>query len=172
MTLKTLSDKAKTFTFTYEFKDLDTARVAGSALMGYMTGTYYQPVISLNFKGKGMLVVEYMEDNKLNDTFKRICDGFKDYYKRPEKEETTEERYKRERVTQLKEKENFESLLNKIINYELELLDYADRLLSDTPITMDSMTAYGTLDLVGSDSVDLLKSLDNDKEYKGIAEYY
>jgi hypothetical protein len=72
-------------------------------------------------------------------------------------------------VTQLKEKENFESLLNKIINYELELLDYADRLLSDTPITMDSMTAYGTLDLVGADSVDLLKSLDNDKEYKGIA---
>lgn len=171
MTLKTLSDKAKTFTFTYEFKDLDTARVAGSALMGYMTGTYYQPVISLNFKGKGMLVVEYVEDNKLNNTFKRICDGFKDYYKRPEKEETTEERYKRERVTQLKE-ETFKSLLNKIINYELELLDYADRLLSDTPITMDSMTAHGTLDLVGVDSVDLLKSLDNDKEYKGIAEYY
>ena len=72
-------------------------------------------------------------------------------------------------MTQLKEKENFESLLNRIINYELELLDYADRLLSDTPITMDSMTAYGTLDLVGADSVDLLKSLDNDKEYKGIA---
>ena len=75
-------------------------------------------------------------------------------------------------MTQLKEKENFESLLNKIINYELELLDYADRLLSDTPITMDSMTAYGTLNLVGADSINLLKSLDNDKEYKGIAEYY
>lgn len=28
MTLKTFSDKAKTFTFTYEFKDLDTAMVA------------------------------------------------------------------------------------------------------------------------------------------------
>ena len=75
-------------------------------------------------------------------------------------------------MAQLKEKENFESLLNKIINYELELLDYADRLLSDTPITMDSMTAYGTLNLVGADSINLLKSLDNDKEYKGIAEYY
>jgi phage protein len=172
MTLKTLSDKAKTFTFTYEFKDLDTARVVGHALLGYMTGTYYQPVISLNFKGKGMLVVEYVEDNKLNKTFKRICDSFKDYYNQPVNDETFEERYKRERVTQLKEKENFESLLNKIINYELELLDYADRLLSDTPITMDSMTAHGTLDLVGADSVNLLKSLDNDKEYKGIAEYY
>ena len=171
MTLRTLSDKAKTFTFTYEFKDLDTARVVGHALLGYMTGTYYQPVISLNFKGKGMLVVEYVEDNKLNKTFKRICDSFKDYYNQPVNDETFEERYKRERVTQLKE-ETFESLLNKKINYEIELLDYADRLLSDTPITMDSMTAYGTLDLVGADSIDLLKLLDNDKEYKGIAEYY
>ena len=81
MTLKTLSDKAKTFTFTYEFKDLDTARVAGSALMGYMAGTYFQPTISLTYKGKGTLFVEYVEDNKLNKTFKRICDGFKDYYK-------------------------------------------------------------------------------------------
>ena len=88
------------------------------------------------------------------------------------KAETFEERYKRERVTQLKEKETFKSLLNKIINYELELLDYADRLLSDTPITMDSMTAHGTLDLVGADSVNLLQSIDNDKEYKGIADYY
>ena len=172
MTLKTLSDKAKTFTFTYEFKDLDTARVAGSALMGYMAGTYFQPTISLTYKGKGTLLVEYVEDNKLNKTFKRICDSFKNYYNQPVDDEAFEERYKRERVTQLKEKENFESLLNKIINYELELLDYADRLLSDTPITMDSMTAHGTLDLVGADSVYLLKSLDNDKEYKGIAEYY
>lgn len=37
MTLKTFSSKAKTFTFTYEFKDLDTALVAGHALLGYMT---------------------------------------------------------------------------------------------------------------------------------------
>jgi hypothetical protein len=87
------------------------------------------------------------------------------------KAETFEERYKRERVTKLRETEDFDSLLNKVINYELELLDYADRLLSDTPITMDSMTAHGTLDLVGVDSVNLLKSLDNDKEYRGLADY-
>lgn len=86
--------------------------------------------------------------------------------------DTFEERYKRERITQLNESENFESLANKVAEYELELLDYADRLLSDTPITMDSMTAHGTLDLVGADSVKLLKSLDNDKEYRGLAEYY
>lgn len=29
MTLKVFSDQAKTFTFTYEFKDQDTAQVAG-----------------------------------------------------------------------------------------------------------------------------------------------
>lgn len=86
--------------------------------------------------------------------------------------ETFEERYKRDRIMQLKESEDFESLANKVAEYELELLDYADRLLSDTPITMDSMTAYGTLDLVGADSVKLLKLLDNDKEYRGLAEYY
>lgn len=86
--------------------------------------------------------------------------------------ETFEERYKRERITQLKESENFESLANKVAEYELELLDYADRLLSDTPITMDSMTAHGTLDLVGADSVNLLKSLDKGKKYRGLADYY
>ena len=84
MTLKTFSDKAKTFTFTYEFKDQDTAQVAGHALLGYMTGTYCQPVISLTYKDKGTLVAEYVEENKLNKTFKRICDSFKDYYKQPE----------------------------------------------------------------------------------------
>ena len=89
-----------------------------------------------------------------------------------EQTETFEELYKRERIMQLKESEDFESLANKVAEYELELLDYADRLLSDTPITMDSMTAYGTLDLVGADSVKLLKLLDNDKEYRGLADYY
>lgn len=87
------------------------------------------------------------------------------------KAETFEERYKQERVTKLRETEDFDSLLNKVSEYELELLDYADRLLSDTPITMDSMTAHGTLDLVGADSVNLLKLLDNDKEYRGLADY-
>ena len=86
--------------------------------------------------------------------------------------ETFEEYYKRERITQLRESEDFESLANKAAEYELELLDYADRLLSDTPITMDSMTAHGTLDLLGADSVNLLKSLDTDKKYRGLADYY
>ena len=52
MTLKTLSDKAKTFTFTYEFKDQDTAQVAGRALMGYMIGTFEVPSVSITYKDK------------------------------------------------------------------------------------------------------------------------
>ncbi len=103
MTLKTFSDKAKTFTFTYEFKDLDTALVAGHALLGYMTGTYEVPSISITHKDKGTLVAEYVEDKKLNKTFKRICDSFKDYYNQPVNDEAFEERYKRERVLQFKE---------------------------------------------------------------------
>ena len=40
-----------------------------------------------------------------------------------------------------KSQKDFESLLEKVTDYELELLDYADRLLSDKAIPMDSMTA-------------------------------
>lgn len=161
----------KTFNFTYEFKNLDTAMVAGHALLGYMTGTYCQPAISLTYKNKGTLVAEYVEDKKLNYIFKRICDSFKDYYKQPVNDEAFEERYKRERVLQLKESEDFESLLNKVTDYELELLDYAERLLSDKSIPMDSMTAFGTLEMLGNESINLLQKLDVEGEYKGLADY-
>ncbi|VPO90947.1 phage protein [Streptococcus pneumoniae] len=161
----------KTFNFTYEFKDLDTAMVAGHALLGYMTGTYCQPAISLTYKNKGTLVAEYVEDKKLNYIFKRICDSFKDYYKQPVNDEAFEERYKRERVLQLKESEDFESLLNKVTDYELELLDYAERLLSDKPILMNSMTAFGTLEVLGNESINLFQKLDVEGEYKGLADY-
>ncbi|HEW7713104.1 TPA: hypothetical protein V0761_001255 [Streptococcus pneumoniae] len=161
----------KTFNFTYEFKDLDTAMVAGHALLEYMTGTYCQPAISLTYKNKGTLVAEYVEDKKLNYIFKRICDSFKDYYKQPVNDEAFEERYKRERVLQLKESEDFESLLNKVTDYELELLDYAERLLSDKPILMNSMTAFGTLEMLGNESINLFQKLDVEGEYKGLADY-
>lgn len=171
MTLKSISDKAKTFTFTYYFCDQETAQVAGHALLGYMAGTYCQPAISLTYKDKGTLVAEYVEYNKLNKTFKRICDSFKDCHKQPGEAEAFEERYKRERVAQLKESEDFESLLEKVTNYELELLDYADRLLSDKPIPMDSMTAFGTLEMLGDESISLLQKLDVDGEYRGLDDY-
>lgn len=171
MTLKTFSDTAQTFTFTYDFEDIDTAKVASHAVLGYMTGTYHAPVIEATIKGKGQLVLEYVEDKKLNKVFKRICDGFKDYYNNPEAETDIEKQYRLERVEQLKQSEDFDSLLNKVVAYELELLDYAERLLSDEPILMDFMTAYGTLDLIGTEGVELLKSLDEDDEYSGLADY-
>ena len=171
MTLKTISEKAKSFTFTHSFADCQTAQTAGHALMGYMLGTYHQPVIELTYKGKGQLVADYAEDKSLSEAFKRICDGFEDYYKQPEEDEAFEERYKRERVLQLKESEDFDNLLEKVTNYELELLDYADRLLSDKPISMDFMTAEGTLELLGNESVSLLQQLDIEGEYRGLADY-
>ncbi|WP_392367741.1 hypothetical protein [Streptococcus suis] len=136
-----------------------------------MTGTYHAPVIEATIKGKGQLVLEYVEDKKLNKVFKRICDGFKDYYNNPEAETDIEKQYRLERVEQLKQSEDFDSLLNKVVAYELELLDYAERLLSDEPIPMDFMTAYGTLDLIGTEGVELLKSLDENDEYSGLADY-
>ncbi|VPU99629.1 phage protein [Streptococcus pneumoniae] len=112
-----------------------------------------------------------MEDKKLNYIFKRICDSFKGCYKQPEGDEAFEERYKRERVLQLKESEDFESLLNKVTDYELKLLDYAERLLSDKPILMNSMTAFGTLEVLGNESINLFQKLDVEGEYKGLADY-
>ncbi|RRA60730.1 hypothetical protein D5F83_00440 [Streptococcus agalactiae] len=84
MTLKTISDKPQTFTFTYDFEDIDTTKVASNAVFGYMFGTYHAPVIEATIKGKGQLVLEYAEDKKLSKVFKRICDSFKDYYNQPE----------------------------------------------------------------------------------------
>ena len=122
-----------------------------------MTGTYCQPVISLTYKDKGTLVAEYVEDHKLNKTFKRICDSFKDYHKQPEEAEAFEERYK-QRACFNSKSEDFESLLEKVTDYELELLDYADRLLSDKAIPVDSKTAFGTLEMLGDESIGLLQS--------------
>lgn len=171
MTLKTFSDNAKSFTFTYDFSDVDTAQVASHAIFGYMNGTYHAPVIEATIQGKGQLVLKYVEDSNLNKIFKRICDSFKDYYTNPEEIEIVEHQYRLERVEQLKQSETFDSLLEKVVAYELELLDYAERLLSDDPIPMDFMTAHGTLELVGAEGVELLKSLDEDDKYSGLADY-
>ncbi|NQK43505.1 hypothetical protein HO507_06640 [Streptococcus suis] len=175
MTLKTISDTPKAFTFHYTFKDFDTAQVAGHALMGYMTGTFEQPAIEVYYDNEKVggdynrLVVEYVADAELTETFKRICDSFQDYYTDPEKK--LEDQYRLERTEQLKQSEDFDSLLKKVVAYELELIDYGERLLSDDPIPMDSETGYSTLDLIGAKGVGLLKSLDEDNEYSGLVYY-
>ncbi len=177
MTLKTISDTANTFTFNYTFKDHDTAQVAGHALMGYMTGTFEQPGIEVYYDNDKVggdynrLAVEYVADTELTETFRRICDSFQGYYNDPEAETDVEDQYRLERVEQLKQSETFDSLLEKVVIYELELLDYAERLLSDDPIPTDTEMAYMTLNLIGGKGVGLFKSLDEDNEYSGLAYY-
>lgn len=177
MTLQTFSDTPKAFTFNYTFKDFDTAQVAGHALMGYMTGTFDQPAIEVSYYNDGQgghanqLAVEYVADAELVEVFKRICDSFQDYYNDSEAETDVEDQYRLERVEQLKQSETFDSLLEKVVTYELELLDYAERLLSDDPIPTDTEMAYMTLNLIGGKGVNLFKSLDEDNEYSGLAYY-
>ncbi|HGA4325421.1 TPA: hypothetical protein ACG10S_001515 [Streptococcus agalactiae] len=75
------------------------------------------------------------------------------------------------RTEQLKEQATFEELIKKVALYESELLDYAERLLSDEPLNADSETAIRTLDMLDDEAVDLFKSVDIDNEYQGL-EYY
>ena len=188
MTFQTFSDTPNTFKFNYTFKDFDTAQVAGHALIGYMIGTFEQPVIDVSYRNDGQggyanqLTVEYVVDDELVEVFKRICDGFKDYYNNPdeltgedlddyEQEQEIEQEYIRQRTEQLEQSETFESLLKKVARLELELIDYAERLLSDDPVPTDSEMAYMTLNLIGGKGVGLFKSLDEANEYSGLAYY-
>lgn len=75
------------------------------------------------------------------------------------------------RTEQLKEQATFEELVDKVALYESELLDYAERLLSDDPLIADSETAMGTLEMLDNEAIDLFKSVDIDNEYQGL-EYY
>ncbi len=153
MTLKTFSDKPQTFTFTYDFSDIDTAKVASNAVFGYMFGTYHAPVIEATIEGKGQLVLEYAEDKKLSKIFKRICEGFKDYYTHQGQENKIKEDYKLERVQQLKQSEDFDSLLDD---------DYPDMAVNGV---------HGNLEAVDNEAIALLKSLDTEGEYKALWQY-
>ena len=75
------------------------------------------------------------------------------------------------RTKQLKEQATFEELVDKVALYESELLDYAERLLSDEPLIADSETAFGTLEMLDNEAIDLFKSIDVANEYQGL-EYY
>lgn len=83
----------------------------------------------------------------------------------------TIDKYIDKRIKQLKEQATFDELVDKVALCESELLDYAERLLSDDPLIADSETALGTLELLDDEAIDLFKSLDIDNEYQGL-EYY
>ncbi|WP_240928843.1 hypothetical protein [Streptococcus alactolyticus] len=109
---------------------------------------------------------EMAQDNELmkevedsdNEAREIACDG-------------TVDKYVNERKEQLKEQATFEELVDKVALYESELLDYAERLLSDEPLIADSETAMGTLEMLDNEAIDLFKSLDIANEYQGL-EYY
>ena len=171
MTLKTISDKPQIFTFTYDFEDIDTAKVASNAVFGYMFGTYHAPVIEATIEGKGQLVLEYAEDKKLSKIFKKICDGFKDYYTHQGQENEIKEDYKLERMQKLEQSETFESLLKKVVRLELELMELADSVLDDEYPDMAVNGVHGNLKALDNQAMALLKNLDAEGEYKALWKY-
>ncbi|HEL1654046.1 TPA: hypothetical protein TXN47_000043 [Streptococcus suis] len=177
MTLKTFSDTPNTFTFNYTFKDHDTAQVAGHALMGYMTGTFEQPAIEVHYKSDKVggdynrLAVEYVADTELTETFKRICDSFQDYYNDPEAETDVEDQYRLERVEQLKQSEDFDSLLKKVAGLELELMELADSVLDDDYPDMAVNGVWENMTAVDDEARKLLKELDTEDNYCALWKY-
>lgn len=258
-TMKTLSDTPNTYTFTATLPNFEQAQRAGSALIGYMVGTYEQSVIDITYTGNGNLKAEYTSDEDLTESFERITnsldhtDDFEDDFEEDDFEEDDltikgdldtytaligtfntlgqaqaftenldddltngnnfvfeqrpdmvvlyvspqdtianstiqklEEAYVKfeagfepdafrlnyhdMRVQQLQSLDK-DTLISDIINYELELLDYADRLLSDEPLPLDSQHGYETVELLGDEVIDLVKELDTNKELDGIHSY-
>lgn len=252
-TMKTLSDTPNTYTFTATLPNFEQAQRAGSALIGYMIGTYEQSVIDITYTGNGDIEVEYTSDEDLTENFERITnsldhtDDFEDYeedeptlkgdldaytaligsfetlgqaqaftenldddltngnnfvfeqrpdavvvYVSPQdtianstiqkleeayvkfeadyEPDTFRLSYHNMRVLQLQELDK-DTLISDIIAYELELLDHADRLLSDEPLPLDSQHGYETIELLGDDVIKLVKELDTSKEFDGIHDY-
>lgn len=73
MAFKTISENAKTFTFTYTFEDFYTAKIATNAIIGYLHGAYEKPTYRVAIEEKSRLVLEYREDSDLNEFFNWIC---------------------------------------------------------------------------------------------------
>jgi hypothetical protein len=250
--MKTLSDTPKTFTFTATLPNFEQAQKAGSALIGYMVGTYEQSNIDITYTGNSIQVY-YISDEDLTENFERITnsldhtDDYEDYedddmvlkgdlnnytaligsfntlgeaqaftknldddltngnnfvyeqltdtavlyvspqdtitgstiqklqeaYREHEAEfepKTFRLSYHDMRVSQLQALDK-DILINDIIAYELELLDHADRLLSDESLPLDSQHGSETIELLGDDVVGLVKQLDTNKELDGIRSY-
>lgn len=177
-TMKTLSDTPNTYTFTATLPNFEQAQRAGGALIGYMIGTYEQSVIDITYTGNGDIEVEYASDEDLTENFERITNSLNhtDDFEDCEEDEADYEpdtfrlNYHDMRVRQLQELDK-DTLISDIILYELELLDHADRLLSDEPLPLDSLHGYETMELLGDEVIDLVKKLDTDKQFDGIHDY-
>lgn len=112
-----------------------------------------------NGKYKGLLegTAQWFENLERFNMMKTLSDTFKlDYHNM--------------RVSQLKELDK-DTLINDLVLYELELLDHADRLLSDEPLPLNSLDGYDTMELLGDEVIDLVNKLDTDKQFDGIHDY-
>lgn len=120
---------------------------------------HYQPkpIEEENEMAQYQELAKEVEDSD-NEAREIACDG-------------TVGKYVNKRTEQLKEQATFEELVDKVALYESELLDYAERLLSDEPLIADSETAMGTLEMLDNEAIDLFKSIDVANEYQGL-EYY
>ena len=86
MILKTHSDNAVAFTFKHEFETVDHANVTSTAILGYMVGTYEQPIIDITISKNEdnntyTMLIEYVSDSNLSEPFNRVCDSFESYSK-------------------------------------------------------------------------------------------
>lgn len=112
-----------------------------------------------NGKYKGLLegTAQWFEKLERFNMMKTLSDTFKlDYHNM--------------RVSQLKELDK-DTLINDLVLYELELLDHADRLLSDETLPPDSKHGFETVELLGDEVINLVKTLDTDKQFNGIHDY-
>lgn len=73
--MKYLSDTPNTNTFTAELPDYDKSKEVGTAIMGYMLGTFEQSVIEITYTSTSILV-EYAGDEDLTEIFEQITNGF------------------------------------------------------------------------------------------------
>lgn len=80
-----------------------------------------------------------------------------------------EKQYTEERGQQLVGKTN-EELIDMVASLELELLDYADRFLSDNP-NFDQVFPIETLEKMDKEAITLFKELDTEQDYDGLASY-
>ena len=123
------------------------------------------------FEQRPDMVVLYVspQDTIANSTIQKLKEVYCEHEAEYEPE-TFRLSYHGMRVSQLQELDK-DTLINDIIAYELELLDQANRLLSDKSLPLDSQHGYEIIELLGDEVVDLVKKLDTNKELDGIRSY-
>ena len=123
------------------------------------------------FEQRHDMVVLYVspQDTIANSTIQKLKEVYCEHEAEYEPE-TFRLSYHGMRVSQLQSLDK-DTLINDIIAYELELLDHANRLLSDKSLPLDSQHGYETIELLGDEVIDLVKKLDTNKELDGIRSY-